>query len=299
MTAVVARTLDDAIGDVDWADVPPGVELVRYTVPSGVLAGYAAGNPSHPRMLLVPGVTGSKEDFALMTPLLVRAGYRVESFDLAGQYQSHEAGPEQLNPPRKQYDHELFVDDLVAVLRTGRTPAHVLGYSFAGTVAQLVAVRHPQLVASLTLLSTPPVSGQAFRKLASVHGLGAFVSHFTNAHQSAGIFLWGIRRNINHAPEHRLEFVQHRLKFTRRSSIDDMQGLMRRTPEVDAALRELGIPKLVAFGRHDTWAPKHHVAFAGRIGAEAIEYETGHSPCETTPHQLVRDMVRLIESAER
>lgn len=295
MTDVAARTLDGLIGDVDWEHLPTGVRRVAYRVPSGELAGCAAGDPSGPRLVLVPGVTGSKEDFALMTPLLARAGYRVESFDLAGQYESHDAGPERLDPPRRKYDHELFVDDLVAVLRAGGAPAHLLGYSFAGTVAQLVAVRNPELVASLTLLSTPPVSGQAFRKLASVGGLGAIVSRFCNARMSAGVFLWGVRRNINHAPEHRLEFVRKRLELTRRSSVDDIHGLMRHTPDLDAEVRALDIPKLVTFGSGDTWAPKHHYAFAQRIGAETAEYATGHSPCETTPHQLVRDMLRVVE----
>jgi len=295
LTAVAARLLDDAITDVRWAEVPPGVERVRYRAPSGMLAGHATGDPRAPRIVLVPGVTGSKEDFVLMAPLLARAGYRVESFDLAGQYESWEAGPERLVPPRARYDHDLFVDDLVAVLTAGGTPAHVLGYSFAGTIAQLVAVRHPELVASLTLLSTPPVSGQVFRKLASVKGLGAFVSHFANDRQSAAVFLWGVRRNLQHAPEHRLEFVRHRLQFTRRSAIDDIHGLMRHTPDVEAEVRALDIPKLVAFGTHDTWSPRLHRAFAARIGAEAVEYPTGHSPCETTPHQLARDMVRVIE----
>jgi len=300
LTAGEAEALDAAIDDVDWEALPEGAERVRYAVPSGELAGVAAGDPGAadqpaPRIVLVPGVTGSKEDFALMLPLLVQAGYRVEAFDLAGQYESHAAGPERLDPPRARYDEALFVDDLVAVLRSGATPAHLLGYSFAGTIAQAAAVRHPELVASLTLLSTPPVSGQAFRRLASAGGLGALVSRFCTARMSAGIFLWGVRQNLAHAAGHRLSFVAKRLGFTRRQSVDDIHRLMRHTPDLDAGVRALGIPKLVAFGTHDTWAPRLHRAFAARIGAEAIEYRTGHSPCETTPHQLVRDLLRIAE----
>ncbi len=182
------------------------------------------------------------------------------------------------------------------MLRAGTAPAHVLGYSFAGTVAQLVAVRNPELVASLTLLSVPPVPGQAFRKTAGYGGLAAFVSHFIRGRGAAGIMLWGIRSNQNHAPAHRRQFVQDRLELTRRSSIDDICGLMRHTPDLGAQLRELDIPKLVAHGTHDLWAAKHHRALANRIGAEVVEYATGHSPCETTPHQLVRDMLRVIEA---
>ncbi|MBO9577547.1 MAG: alpha/beta fold hydrolase [Microbacteriaceae bacterium] len=295
MTATVARTLDEAIREFDWAALPPGVRPIRYRVPSGELAGVAAGDERAPRILLVPGSTGSKEDFAFMAPLLVRAGYRVEGFDLAGQYESSDAGPERLVPPRPRYDYDLFLGDLLAVIRAGRTPVHLLGYSFAGTLAQLVTTMHPELIASLTLLSTPPVSGQVFRRMRGYGGLAALLSRFTGARVAGGLMLWGIRTNKNHVGERRYRFVMDRLIRTRRSSVDDISRLMRRTPDVAEELRAVPIPKLVAFGSHDLWAPRHHRALAARIGAEAVEYETGHSPCETTPHQLVRDMLRVIE----
>jgi len=293
ITPATAQILDESITDVRWDEPPPGVERVWFDAPSGRLAGFALGDPDRPRILLIPGVTGSKEDFALMAPLLHHAGYRVESFDLAGQYESHEAGPEHLDPPRPRYDHDLFVDDLVAVIETGRRPAHVLGYSFAGTIAQLTAVRRPDLVASLTLLSCPPLPGQAFRRVKG--GVGA-ISHFSNGRMGASIMIWGVKNNLNRAPDHRVAFVHKRFELTRRSSVDDIISLMRRTPDVDAQVRALEIPKLVAFGTHDLWPISVHEAFARRIGAQVAIYETGHSPCETAPHQLSRDLVRVIES---
>lgn len=66
-------------------------------------------------------------------------------------------------PPRADYDYDLFVEDLLAVLETGSRPVQVLGYSFAGTVAQRAMTSRPELFASLTLLSCPPEPGQAFR----------------------------------------------------------------------------------------------------------------------------------------
>jgi pimeloyl-ACP methyl ester carboxylesterase len=51
------------------------------------------------------------------------------------------------------------------------------------------------------------------------------------------------------------------------------------------------IPKLVAVGSHDLWPLELHQQFAEAIGADLAIYQTGHSPCETTPHQLVRDML--------
>ena len=60
--------------------------------------------------------------------------------------------------PGRRYTHELFVGDLIALFESGDGPAHVLGYSFAGTVAQIALSRRPELFASLTLLSCPPIT---------------------------------------------------------------------------------------------------------------------------------------------
>jgi len=293
MTQATAVLLDHAIVDVDWATPPAHVQRVTFDAPSGELAGLTAGDSDAPRILLIPGVTGSKEDFALMVPLLVGAGYRVDAYDLAGQYESANAGPERLDPPRARYDHDLFVEDLLAVLRTGRTPAHVLGYSFAGTVAQLAAVREPELFASLTLLSTPPRVGQTFAATKSVLGP---LSRVTTARQGSSLMYWGLRRNLNRVPDHRYRFVVARLPVTRRAAVDDVVALMRKTPDVRAQIAALPIPKLVVFGTHDLWPAKAHRAYARAIGAEAIEYASGHSPCEDAPHQLCRDMIRVIEA---
>ena len=261
-----------------------------HPAPSGGLATIALGDPAAPRVVLVPGVTGSKEDFILMMPLLAAAGFRVESFDMAGQYESWAAGPENASPPRNRYDHELFVDDLISVLEAGSTPVHVLGYSFAGTVAQLAFVQRPDLFLSLTLLSAPPQPGQGFR---GVKRLGPFTG-LTTGRIGAALMIWGVWNNFTHVPPKRLEFVRHRFSFTRRSSVADIIRLMKRAPDVRAVLAAADIPKLVAVGEHDLWPLALHAALAESIGARLAVYRTGHSPCETAPHQLVRDMLALF-----
>jgi pimeloyl-ACP methyl ester carboxylesterase len=247
------------------------------------------GDPAHPRVLLVPGVTGSKEDFSLMLPLLAQAGFRVESYDMAGQYESADAGP----PPGEHYDHALFVNDLLHLLESGGRPAHVLGYSFAGTVAQIAYVARPDLFASITLLSCPPEPGQGFR---GVKRLGPFTGLATGR-VGAALMIWGVRRNFTHVPPLRLAFVRARFALTRRSSVADIIRLMKKAPDLDAQLAAAAVPKLVAVGEHDLWPLGLHAAFAERIGARLAVYRTGHSPCETAPHQLVRDLLRLYENA--
>lgn len=287
-----AARLDHELPDVDWTVLPPGVSRVHFASPSGGLAGIQQGNPANPRVVLVPGATGSKEDFLLMLAPLANAGYFVQSYDLAGQYQSAAAGPERLTPPRRRYDWDLFVDDFVAVLEAGATPAHVLGYSFAGMVAQLAFARRPELFGSLTLLSCPPESGQSFRGMKRVGWVTGVGPH----RFGASLMIWGIQLNVTKVPPGRLRFASQRLRVTRRSSVDDIIGLMRDAPCGEEALASANLPKLVAVGEHDLWPLEMHRDFAGRLGAQFASYPAGHSPCESSPHQLSRDLVSLFRS---
>ncbi|WP_285463911.1 alpha/beta fold hydrolase [Agromyces sp. NBRC 114283] len=288
-----AAELDAAIPDFDWRSLPEGAERCWFDVPSGRLAGLAMGPVDGARVLLVPGATGSKEDFVLMLPLLADAGYRVEAFDLAGQYESAAAGPWRLDPPSERYERSLFLDDLLAVLAAGSGPAHVLGYSFAGTIAQEALVRAPERFASLALLSSPPEPGQAFR---GVKRIGP-ISGFTTPRQGAALMLWGIRSNLNRVPPGRLAFVRERFRLTRRDSVDDLIACMMATPDLRREVAASAVPKLVAVGAHDLWPLELHERSARELGARFAVYRTGHSPCETTPHQLVRDLLELYATA--
>jgi pimeloyl-ACP methyl ester carboxylesterase len=286
-----AVLLDEALPDVDWRSLPTGAERGFRDAPSGRLATLAMGDPAHPRVLLVPGVTGSKEDFVLMLPLLAAAGFRVESYDMAGQYESHSAGPENLRPAAKHYDHDLYVNDLLFILGES-APVHVLGYSFAGTVVQLAYTRRPKLFASLTLLSCPPEPGQGFR---GVKRIGP-ISRFTSGNTGAALMIWGVKRNFTRVPPGRLRFVRERFSLTRRSSVADIISMMKRAPDLRSELASAEIPKLVAVGEHDLWPLALHAEFADRIGARLAVYPTGHSPCEDAPHQLSRDLLELYAS---
>jgi len=285
-----AERRDRDVVDIDWTVPAPGSTASSFSAPSGDLAMVSLGDPRHPRVLLAPGVSGSKEDFVLVAPLLAAAGYHVQSYDLAGQYESHAAGP----AAGTHYDYALFRDDMVAILESGTGPAHLLGYSFAGTVAQLVTVERPDLVRSLTLLAAPPEPGNGFR---GVRGLGPF-TWMATGRIGAALMTWGIVTNKNHVPPQRLDFVRARFALTRRRSMEDIIRLMKHAPDLRDRLAEVDIPKLVAVGSHDLWPTELHAEFARRIGAQIVVYKTGHSPCETTPNALARDMLELFQRSE-
>jgi pimeloyl-ACP methyl ester carboxylesterase len=284
-----AVRLDAALPDIDWSVAPVGTVFSRFAAPSGELAVASLGDPGAPRVVLVPGATGSKEDFYLLAPILASAGYHVQSYDLAGQYESAAAGP----VAGGHYTYELFVADFLAFLQSGGA-AHVLGYSFAGIVAELALVQRPDLFRSLTLLTSPPEPGQAFR---GIRIIGRF-SRFITGRQGAGLMIWGIVTNRNRVGDNRLAFVRARFELTRRSSVDDIIGLMKRVPDVRSQVAATGIPVLVVTGEHDLWPTHLHAANARALNARLAVYRTGHSPCETAPHQLGRDMLALFREAE-
>ncbi len=289
-----AARLDAALPDVDWFNPPAGAVRGEFRAPSGALATLSMGDPGKPRVLLIPGATGSKEDFALMLPQLADAGYFALSCDIAGQYESAGAGPEHLTPPRAHYDYQLFTDDLIALLKSGEGAAHVVGYSFAAIVAQLAFAQRPDLFRSLTLLSCPPDPGNSFR---GVQRIGRF-SGWASPRVGAALMVWGIRSNVVHVAPNRIRFVRYRFRFTRRKAVRDIFGLMQHAPDLRAVLAAATLPKFVAVGEHDLWPLALHRRFAQSIGAKIAVYRGGHSPSETSPHQMSRDLIALYANTE-
>jgi pimeloyl-ACP methyl ester carboxylesterase len=114
----------------------------------------AFGEPGDPAILLIMGQMASMlwwpEAFCRR---LARAGRFVIRYDNrdTGRSTSYEPG-------RPGYTGDDFVGDAVAVLDGhGIDRAHVVGVSAGGYVAQLVALEHPERVASVTAISTTPV----------------------------------------------------------------------------------------------------------------------------------------------
>ena len=108
--------------------------------------------------------------------------------------------------------------------------------------------------------------------------------------------IWGIRVNVVRVPPNRIRFVNHRFRFTRRSSVRDIVGLMQHAPDLRSVLAEASLPKFVAVGEHDLWPLALHRRFAQSIGARIAVYRGGHSPSETSPHQMSRDLIALYGS---
>src|SRR4051812_18321945 len=134
MTSVATRTIGD------YAEVN-GIRLY-YEI-------HGEGAP----LILLHGGLGAIEMFGWNLPALA-AGRQV----IAGDLQGHGRTADIDRPLRI----DLMADDIAALIRhLGLSQADVMGYSLGGGVALQVAIRHPELVGRLVVVSTP-FSRQAY-----------------------------------------------------------------------------------------------------------------------------------------
>ncbi|GHA81637.1 alpha/beta fold hydrolase [Streptomyces clavifer] len=109
---------------------------------------------AHSTALLLPGYTGSKEDFIAMLEPLADAGFRVLSVDGRGQYESEGTGRQESYSQR-----ELARDVLAqaaAVDDVGPGGVHLLGHSLGGQIARAAVLLDAGPFRSLTLMSSGP-----------------------------------------------------------------------------------------------------------------------------------------------
>lgn len=130
----------------------------RRSVPVGDVELWVEsfGDPEQPTILLVSGAAAAMDWWDVeLCARLADGGRHVVRYDHRDTGQSTTS-----RPGAPAYDGgQLWRDcaGLIAALAVG--PVHLVGTSMGGGIAQVVALRRPELVAGLTLLSTAAVGG--------------------------------------------------------------------------------------------------------------------------------------------
>lgn len=252
------------------------------------MVAVAPARPTGGPVLLLPGYTGSKEDFTLLLPLLAAAGHPAYAVDLPGQYQSWSPAE-----PAAYTVAEVaqVVVGLIAAL--GRGPVNLVGHSFGGMVARAVVLDHAQAgaVRSLTLLSSGPDGASllphrhqvmdALRPLALRGDLVAVA-------QALGRLA---ELDPGHVPPPpRLgAFLAER--FLASSAVglvgtgDALQGEPDRTDELASHATAIGLPLAVVHGADDdAWPAAVLTETALRLDARHVALDgVGHSPAAEAP----------------
>jgi pimeloyl-ACP methyl ester carboxylesterase len=241
-------------------------ERITVELPQRHLAALRSGPAgAAPTALLVPGYTGSKEDFAPLLDRLAAAGFRAVAIDLPGQFES----------PGMSSADGYRPDALGAVVRdVARTldpPVRLLGHSFGGLVARAAVIDEPALFASLVLLSSGPAKLSGVRRaridqLAPVLAASGLTGVYA-AMQAAAASEPGYTA----PPDELAEFLERRFLGGSPEMVQGMADALRAEPDRVAELAATGVPVLVLHGADDdAWEPAAQREMAGRLGARYV-----------------------------
>ncbi|MGH3670840.1 MAG: alpha/beta fold hydrolase [Pseudonocardiaceae bacterium] len=266
---------------------PHGASRVWVEVPGARWAALRAepASPLGAVAVLVPGFTGSKEDFAPLIDPLCHAGLSVLALDLPGQYES----------PGPDHEQDVYPDPLgralatlVAELTTGGDRVLLLGHSYGGLVAR-AAMLAGAPAAGLTLLDSGPGALAPGWRITMMEALEPVL-------RGGGIEavqeVLEARDGVAEPPE---LAALLRTRFLR-SSATGLLGMgtaLRTEPdrvsELATILRTGTIPSLVVFGESDdAWPLEALHEMAARLGAGvAVIPHAAHSPNTENPAALL------------
>src|SRR6201996_6526159 len=261
--------------------------------------------------VLVPGFTGSKEDFLAILHQLGAAGRRVLAIDQRGQYQT--SGPDD---PAAYAVRELgadvaaIVDAVDARVSGTHGPGdagtvHLVAHSFGGLVVRESLLGGARRVGSVTLMSSGPgqLTGPAADELTSLTGFLDGSSPEVMRHTIEQIWdtslgpqakAAGIKPDI-------VAFLRERMLANSPVGLQVMAQYLLTAPDRTTELAgHLHVPVLVLYGEDDDkWEPAAQGEMAARLGAERVCIPAAaHSPAVDAPETTASALNSFWHRAE-
>ena len=281
--------------------LPSGVRQRTIETSRGIFAAFEAlpvsGVRERQPALLVPGYTGSKEDFLLILQALAAAGRQVIAIDMRGQYETP-GGDD-----AAAYQLDALAADVAMIaswLGSGAAdPAgdgppprgiHLLGHSLGGLVAREVLLAGAARLSSLTLMSsgpgalTGPRAAVLSELLAELDGTGpaglrAEIERIWKTRMEPEAVAGGVPTGI-------IDFLRTRMLQSSPTGLRTMGEVLLSCPDRTPALAGRdSVPLMVVYGENDdAWEPAAQEDMATRLGAQRVCIPAAaHSPAVEAP----------------
>ena len=280
--------------------LPAGAARLELPVGGGRLAAIATA-PAGPgaaagTVVLVPGYTGSKEDFQPLLEPLSAAGHRAVALDQRGQFESAGTGD------RGSYTVASLAADLLAALASlDDGPVHLVGHSFGGLVCRAAVIAAPESVRSLVLMGSGPGALGGDRRT----GLELFLPLLDQYDLASAIWLVEAVQaaDPNRAPVDPAvaAFGRRRMLAGDPAALAGMGRALLEEPDRTDELAATGVPILVLYGEaDDAWPPVVQTAMAHRLGAPVeVVGGCGHSPAADAPQPTAEALCRFFRALAR
>lgn len=292
--------------------LPSGVRRLAIETSRGKFAALEALPPSGVRerqpALLVPGYTGSKEDFLLILQALAAAGRQVVAIDMRGQFETPGAND------AAAYQLGALAADVAAVAdwlgegydsASGSPGIHLLGHSLGGLVTREVLLARAAQISSLTLMSSGPGALTGPRAqvlqglLAELDGtapeaLGAEVERIWQTRMEPEATMGGVPPMI-------VDFLRTRLLSSSPTGLRAMAEALLTCPDRTAALAKLdAVPVMVLYGENDdAWEPAEQEDMAARLRAQRVCIPAAaHSPAVEAPETTASTLTSFWNATE-
>jgi pimeloyl-ACP methyl ester carboxylesterase len=246
--------------------------------------------------LFIHGNPGSCLDWLDLLERVGDAGIRAVSFDLPGFGRADKPSSFPSTVPA----YAAFIDEARRQLDIER--AHLIVHDFGGPFGLTWAGRHPEALASVTIVNAPPVAGYRWYPLAHVWRtpLAGELLHLTLIKTT---FVMLAKRG--HPRGLPAEFLDRMWRDYDRGTRRAVLKLYRSTdaramsPVPPSVFRELDRPTLVVWGMHDAYIPTrfaelHREAFPNLTFVELPD--SGHFPMADDPDGLAGAVLPFLQT---
>ncbi len=259
----------------------------------------ADGVAARGTVLMLPGFTGSKEDFTLLHAPLGTRGYRTVAVDGRGQYESD--GPED---DEAAYARPELARDVLAQAAALGTRVHLVGHSLGGQIARAAVLLDHAPFVSLTLVSSGPARISESQRL-RVKLLRDALDTMTMAEVWQVMQAMGPPEEVGapapaHGPEDPVR-LRERWLGTRSAQLRATGRQLCTEPDRVAELAALALPYHVLSGAYDdTWPVPLLDEMAVRLDARrTVIAGAEHSPNTDQPLPTARALADFWDGVPR